>query len=244
MNSLGRDGDGGNDSRDGDSGNGDHDTHADIIRVEMVCQRMVARAMRDYQERAADIFLNEVDDAKEVAEDVTREAMEALGVSRIDYRLYGKVDYKRAAFVFLPEREMGVALMVDSKAEKDGDTITLQLSQTSMEVRHMRAGRPTSAAGKLEQRIHLNGKSLLTVTIFVKYIYAPSSDKGLDLKEIIVACVPNGLLQARYNPSAREKNFWRAGRNAPSRGEEFRVRVNLKALAQADPWRVVRWRAG
>lgn len=214
----------------------------DILKVEMVCQRMVARAMRDYQAKAADIFRNEVEDAKEVAEDVTREAMEALGVSRIDYRLYGKVDYKRAAFVFLPESEQGVALMVDSKAEKDGDTITIQMSQTSMEVRHMRGGRPTSAGGKLERRIDINGKSLLTVTIFVKYVYTPAVDKGLDLKEIIVACVPNGLLQERYNPSARSDNFWRAGRNAPSRGEEFRVRVNLKALTQADPWRVVRWK--
>lgn len=197
--------------------------------------------MRNYQAKAADIFRNEVEDAKEVAEDVTREAMEALGVSRIDYRLYGKVDYKRAAFVFLPESEQGVALMVDSKAEKDGDTITIQLSQTSMEVRHMRGGRPTSAAGKLERRIDINGQSLLTVTIFVKYVYAPSIDRGLDLKEIIIACVPNGVLQARYNPSARDENFWRAGRNAPSRGEEFRVRVSLKALAKVDAWRVVRW---
>jgi len=214
----------------------------DIIKVERVCQRMVTRAMRDYQAKAKDIFRNEVEDAKEVAEDVTREAMEALGVSRIDYRLYGKVDYKRAAFVFLPESEQGVALMVDSKAEKDGDTITIQLSQTSMEVRHMRGGQPTSAAGKLERRIHINGKSLLTVTIFVKYVYTPTGGKGLNLDEIIVACVPNGLLQARYNPSAQHDNFWRAGRNAPSLGEEFRVRVNLKALARVDAWRVARWR--
>jgi len=68
------------------------------------------------------------------------------------------------------------------------------------------------------------------------------ADKGLRLEEIIVACIPNGLLQERYNPSARSDNFWRAGRNAPSRGEEFRVRVNLKALARVDAWRVTRWR--
>lgn len=215
---------------------------SDILQVEMVCQRMVVRAMRDYEAKAKDIFRNEVDDAKEVAEDVTREAMDALGVSRIDYRLYGKVDYKRAAFVFLPESEQGVALMVDSKAEKDAGTITIQMSQTSLEVRHLRGGKPTSAAGKLEKRIDINGKSLLTVTIFVKYVYAPAVDKGLDLEEIVVACVPNGLLQERYNPSARVDNFWRAGRNAPSLGEEFRVRVNLKALARVDAWRVTRWR--
>jgi len=215
---------------------------SDILQVEMVCQRMVVRAMRDYEAKAKDIFRNEVDDAKEVAEDVTREAMDALGVSRIDYRLYGKVDYKRAAFVFLPESEQGVALMVDSKAEKDAGTITIQMSQTSLEVRHLRGGKPTSAAGKLEKRIDINGKSLLTVTIFVKYVYAPAADKGLDLEEIVVACVPNGLLQERYNPSAQTANFWRAGRNAPSLGEEFRVRVNLKALARVDAWRVTRWR--
>lgn len=222
-----------------DSDNGIQDT--DILKVEQVCQRMVVRAMRDYEAKAKDIFRNEEEDAKEVAEDVTREAMEALGVSRIDYRLYGKVDYKRAAFVFLPESEQGVALMVDSKAEKDGDTVTIQMSQTSMEVRQKRGGELTAVPGKLGKTIKINGKSLLTVTIFVKYVYTPSNEKGLDLGEIVVACVPNGLLQEHYNPSPEKKSFWRAGRNAPSLGEEFRVRVNLKALAQADAWRVTRW---
>ncbi|MDD9869097.1 MAG: BglI family type II restriction endonuclease [Gammaproteobacteria bacterium] len=213
----------------------------DILKIEQVCQRMVVRAMRDYEVKAKDIFRNEGEDAKEVAEDVTREAMEALGVSRIDYRLYGKVDYKRAAFVFLPESEQGVALMVDSKAEKDGDTVTIQMSQTSMEVRQKRGGKSKTVPGKLEKTIKINGKSLLTVTIFVKYVYIPSNGKGLNLREIVVACVPNGLLQERYNPSSEKKSFWRAGRNAPSLGEEFRVRVNLKTLAQIDAWRVTRW---
>jgi len=214
---------------------------SDVLKIEQVCQRMVVRAMRDYETKAKEIFRNEEEDAKEVAEDVTREAMEALGVSRIDYRLYGKVDYKRAAFVFLPESEQGVALMVDSKAEQDGDTVTIQMSQTSMEVRQKRKGEPKAVPGKLGKAIKINGKSLLTVTIFVKYVYTPSSEKGLNLKEIVVACVPNGLLQEQYNPSPEKESFWRAGRNAPSRGEEFRVRVNLKALAQADDWRVTRW---
>jgi len=82
---------------------------------------------------------------------------------------------------------------------------------------------------------------LLTVTIFVKYVYTPSNEKGLNLREIVVACIPNGLLQERYNPSSEKDNFWRAGRNAPSLGEEFRVRTNLKALTQIDAWRVTRW---
>ena len=54
---------------------------------------------------------------------------------------------------------------------------------------------------------------------------------------LIVACVPNGMLQARYNPDAND-GIWLAGRNAPTLGEDFRVRVNYKRLRSKAPWRV------
>ena len=50
-------------------------------------------------------------------------------------------------------------------------------------------------------------------------------------------CLPNGLLQDRYNPTAND-TIWRAGRNAPSRGEAFRVRISLAALKTKANWRV------
>ena len=49
----------------------------------------------------------------------------------------------------------------------------------------------------------------------------------------------HGELQSKYNPN-EDKSFWRAGRNAPTLGEEFRVRVKLSALKDFANWRVVK----
>ena len=69
-------------------------------------------------------------------------------------------------------------------------------------------------------------------------IYIPCGN-SYELKEVIVFCIPSGELQADYNPN-EHKGFWRAGRNAPSRGEEFRVRVKLNELKESGDWRVVK----
>lgn len=50
-------------------------------------------------------------------------------------------------------------------------------------------------------------------------------------------CLPNGMLQERYNPTAKD-TFWLVGRNAPTRGEPFRVRISLPRLKQKANWRV------
>src|SRR5207302_888579 len=62
----------------------------------------------------------------------------------------------------------------------------------------------------------------LTTSMVVKYHYsdAPVSK----LLAIIVASVPNGMLQDFYNPTATD-TIWRTGRNAPTLGEVFRVRL-------------------
>ena len=44
---------------------------------------------------------------QDIAEDVAREAIEAMGMSGISERLYGKVDVKKAIYVFLPEASSG-----------------------------------------------------------------------------------------------------------------------------------------
>jgi Type II restriction enzyme SfiI len=83
------------------------------------------------------------------------------------------------------------------------------------------------------------GHSLLTTTIFVKYNYRSIPGAANELVQITAIALPNGLLQDRYNPDANH-TFWLAGRNAPTRGEVFRVRIvidRLKALAR---WRVQR----
>lgn len=208
----------------------------DIIEVEKSCLRLVVRAIQD-QRDAAKIFREETDLPNDVAEDVTREALGALGMSRIPIRLYGKIDYKRAAYLFLPEREVSVALMVDSKAEKGGSSARIQMSQTSMEIRQLRAGQNLKIKGTLPPFIERGNVKMQTVTIIVKYIYS-DLPKGSLLRQVKIACIPSGLLQDDYNPT-EDDTIWVIGPDAPSLDEEFRVRLSFSRLEKKAPWRVV-----
>ena len=198
---------------------------------------MVVQALTDYQRQAVTIFREETDLPQDIAEDITREALDLMGLSGWNERLYGKVDFKKAVYAFLPDAQP-VALMVDSKAEKsNGDrTATIQMSQTSMRVRMRRSGVDIDEPGRLEQHINRGERSLYVVTVIVKYVY-DESDDGQELKRIIVSCIPNGLLQERYNPSS-DDGIWLAGRNAPTLGEDFRVRLSYRRLSEKASWRV------
>lgn len=208
-----------------------------IEEVGRSCLRLVVRAIRDYYEKAVVIFREETDLVGDIAEDVTREALDTLGIPRVPIRLYGKVDYKRSAIMFLPDREIEIALMIDSKAEKDGNTATIQMSQTSMEIRQRRAGNIVKVQGDLPAFIERGGIKMQTITIIVKYIY-DEVEKGSILKQVKIACIPSGLLQDDYNPT-EDDTIWKAGRNAPTLGEEFRVRLSFSALSKKAEWRVV-----
>lgn len=77
----------------------------------------------------------------------------------------------------------------------------------------------------------------ITTSIFVKYNYRTRHGGENRLTGIRLAALPNGMLQERYNPTARE-GIWRAGRNAPSLGEQFRVRLRFELLKAKTNWRV------
>jgi len=205
--------------------------------MERASLRLVAQALAVFGKEAREIFAGEKDHEGDIGEDITREALDSLGVSKIPVRIFGKMDYKRARYVFHPQYAVRQALLVDSKSEKDLGTATLQTSQTSMRIRHVRAGNPVDEPGKLPAVMTTSsGESLLTTTIFAKYFYE-STVVGNRLKTIRVACVPNLMLQAKYNPTAID-TIWRTGRNAPSLGEEFRVRLVFDLLKQKASWRV------
>ncbi len=209
----------------------------DLERLERAVMEMVVQALTDYQEQAVTIFREEIDLPQDIAEDVTREALGTMGVSGISERLYGKVDYKKAIYAFLPDAQP-VALMLDSKAEKvNGNrTATIQMSQTSMIVKMRRSGHVVEEQGRLEQVIQRGQRDLWTVTIIAKYIYEELGQSH-PLRHIIVACIPNGRLQERYNPTV-DDTIWLAGRNAPTGGEEFRVRLSFAKLRDKAAWRV------
>lgn len=215
--------------------------HEDEIEIiERTTFEMVVQALLDYKETAALVFREDTDYAQDIAEDAMREAVDAMSLPSFQERLYGKVDYKRAIYVFIPEPHP-VALMLDAKAEKDSGSATLQMSQTSMLVqfRNSRSKDVEIEQGTLSQTIKRDERTLTTVSIIAKYVYDinPPFGLGYNLKRIIVACIPNGALQSRYNPSP-DDTIWRAGRHAPKRGESFRVRLSYSKLREKANWRV------
>ena len=209
-----------------------------IEQIEKATLRLVVQAVFDFREEANEIFLGEQDLVADIGEDITREALDRLGTSTIPVRLFGKVDYKRARYVFHPQYSARQALFIDSKAERiaGANTVTIQLSQTSLQVKQRRAGNEFDEPGALPTIIESQGTDFLTTTIFVKYNYRSAENRNT-LASISFVCLPNGLLQERYNPGP-DDTFWRAGGNAPSRGELFRVRIDLRALKEKANWRV------
>ncbi len=99
-----------------------------------------------------------------------------------------------------------------------------------MRIRQIRAGVEVDEAGEVPTVYHdRDGIAYLTTTVFVKYNYREIAGNQNQLESISVTCLPSGMLQGRYNPNA-QTTFWMAGRNAPTRGEDFRVRIGLPRL--------------
>jgi hypothetical protein len=208
-----------------------------VEEIEKSTLRMVVQAIYDYRSKAQEIFEKEVDLASDIGEDITREALERLGMHRIDQRLFGRIDYKCACYLFHPDYAVRQALFVDSKAEEGGSqTATLQMSQISMRVRQRRSGKSIDISGEIEPLIKINDNHYLTTTVFVKYNYRGVQSRK-ELTSILVTAVPNGILQDTYNPDDND-TIWLAGRDAPTRKEKFRVRLSFDRLKKKAAWRV------
>ena len=219
-----------------------HSLGADLERLEQIEKaslRMVVQAIYDYRESAVEIFREESDLVADIGEDITRDALDRMGMSKIDQRLFGKIDYKQARYLFHPEYAVKQALFVDSKAEKTSGqrTATLQTSQFSLTVRQVRANKTVAIPGGLLPVLRLRDEDYITTTIFVKYNYAEVTSQVNALDSITVAALPNGLLQEIYNPNT-DDTIWLAGRNAPTLGEAFRVRLSFPRLKTKANWRV------
>jgi hypothetical protein len=208
-----------------------------LEEIEKTSLRLVVQSIYDYRTLAHDIFVQESDAVADIGEDITREALDRIGMSRIDQRLFGKVDYKRARYLFHPQYAVKQALFVDSKAEKAGvNTMRLQVSQTSMRIRQVRATESLDIPGRIPVILEIREDRYITTTIFVKYNYLEIAEvKNLD--SITVVALPSGFLQERYNPNAAD-GIWSVGPDSPLRGEEFRTRLNIPRLAEKAAWRV------
>ena len=215
---------------------------ADLGRLEQIEKaslRMVVQAIYDYRESAVEIFREESDLVADIGEDITRDALDRMGMSKIDQRLFGKIDYKQARYLFHPEYAVKQALFVDSKAEKTSGqrTATLQTSQFSLTVNQIRANETVAILGSLPPILRLRDEEYITTSIFVKYNYTEVTPQVNALDSITIAALPNGLLQEMYNPTT-DDTIWLAGRNAPTLGEAFRVRLSFPRLKAKANWRV------
>ena len=208
----------------------------EIEEIEELTLRWIFQAVLDFGMEAHEIFLNSPDSVKDIAEDITRELLDRLPGFNVQQRIYGTVDYKRARYIILPEKTVRQALFIDSKAEKENRSATIQMSQTSMWVRQRRSGSAVNEKGFLPKISEYGDKHYLTTTCLVHFMYKDEEDIH-HLKEVTITAIPNGRLQDRYNPTV-DDGIWLAGRNAPTRGEDFRVRVSFAKLKQKASWRV------
>lgn len=213
-------------------------TPNEIEDIEKLTLRWIFQAVLDFGMESHEVFLKSPDDVKDVAEDITRELLDRLPGHNVPQRIFGTVDYKKARYIIMPQQTVRQALFVDSKAEKSGRTATIQMSQTSMFIRQTRAGQDTNEKGLLPEVSEYSGKHYLTTTSLLHFLYTDTNDIH-HLKTVTVAGIPNGKLQDTYNPTPTD-TIWLAGRNAPSLGEDFRVRLNFAKLKAKANWRVQR----
>lgn len=210
----------------------------EIEAIEKLSLRWLHSAVLDFGFEAWDIFYQSLDEVKDIAEDLTREMLDRMGCYHIQQRVYGNVDYRKAVYVIQQDSTVRQAMFVDSKAEKTAATATMQMSQLSMTVKQQRGGQVVDIQGKLSPISAYDGDNYLTTTLLVHYGYADEEGKRI-LRSATLAAIPNGRLQHLYNPDPTD-TIWRAGRNAPSRGEDFRVRLCFADLKEKKPWRVQR----
>jgi len=209
----------------------------EIERIEKLTLRWIFQAVLDFGMEAHEIFLKSPDSVKDIAEDITRELLDRLSGFNVQQRIYGTVDYKKARYVILPDETVRQALFIDSKAEKENRSATIQMSQTSLWIKQRRAGAEVNEKGFLPEISEYGGENYLTTTCLIHFMYN-DDNKGIHhLREVTIAAIPNGKLQERYNPSV-DDGIWLAGRNAPTLGEDFRVRVSFSKLKDKANWRI------
>ena len=209
----------------------------EIEQIEKLTLRWIFQAVCEFGMEAHEIFLNSPDKVKDIAEDVTRELLDRFSGFNLQQRVYGTVDYKKARYVILPEKIVRQALFIDSKAEKENRSATIQMSQISMWVQQKRSGSEIKEKGFLPEISQYEGKNYLTTTSLIHFMYQDDNEGRHHLSEVTLLAIPNGKLQERYNPTVRE-GIWLAGRNAPTLNEDFRVRVSFNRLKAKAPWRV------
>jgi hypothetical protein len=181
----------------------------DIETIEALTSRWIFQAVYDFGMEAYEIFLNSPDSVKDIAEDITRELLDRLAGFNVQQRIYGTVDYKKARYVILPDQIVRQALFIDSKAEKESRSATIQMSQSSMWVRQRRSDIEINEKGFLPEISRYGDRNYLTTTGFLHFMYHDDNNVTHHLNEVTIAMIPNGKLQSKYNPDV-DDGIWLA----------------------------------
>lgn len=214
-------------------------SEAEIEVIEKTALRAQFQAALDFGFDTFEIFHQSTDKVQNIAEDISREMTDKLGGYQIAMRILGNVDYRKARYIILPDMQVRQALFIESKAEASPTSATLQMSETSMRIKQRRGGQDHDVPGLIRPVATYGGEKYLTTTIIAHYLYDDNAAGIHVLRTLTLAAVPNGRLQSVYNPNPND-TIWIAGRNAPSRGEDFRVRLSFARLAEKKSWRVQR----
>lgn len=234
-----------------------------LEKIERNTLEQITEVIRSYRgiaseafDNASDIYPHEIyheegsqayyralaDVARAIGEDITEMALDSEGIISEQVPLSGRTDHKMVRKIQAEENSsnFGQALMIDSKAEKEGGTSTIQRGQTSLEIKfkNTQKDKEYDEPGNLPKVISTPGGKLLPTTVLIKYQYSGKLVENMTLDKIIVSCIPHGYLQQRYNRNVNDGQIWRVGRDSPKHDENFRVRLRYQGLKKKASWRV------
>jgi hypothetical protein len=108
-----------------------------LEEIEKTSLRLVTQAIYGYRAMAEEIFQEESDLVADIGEDITREAMDRMGMSKIDQRLFGKVDYKRACYLFpvFCQQDAALTIVHDDRHRGQDQQIVSDFGAQVVEVR-------------------------------------------------------------------------------------------------------------
>ncbi|MDQ3022884.1 MAG: SfiI family type II restriction endonuclease [bacterium] len=210
----------------------------EIEEIEKQCLRSLFQAAVDFRADPYAIFKLSTDEAENVAEDITREFMDRLGCYQIfQQRILGKVDYRKARYIVLPNLAVRQALFLDSKAIKSSTDARLEMTQLSLRVLYDNRGVIIDQPGHLPTIYNHDGLDYLVTTQLAHYDYRDNAEGKHILQGLTLAAIPSGLLQERYNPNAQE-NIWKASPHSTKLQERGRIRLSFAKLKALAGWRV------
>jgi hypothetical protein len=221
--------------------------------VEKQTLRTLVQAMQDYSKEGRQLFeytpATSETEVIVLAEDIVQYALEVAECYPINRRFAGFIDYKRVRWLPTPFGLLPQALLVDAKASTENNRSSLQRSQLPMDADfrakmggseveiHLAAGFDphlpvaADAAGEL---------AAVTTTALIHFHHRALSKEGPRFRELLsifIMLVPHARLKPKYNPSAANTFFGR-GKDAPTLGEDPRIRIYFSRLRQACPWRL------